>query len=53
VLGNLKLLITKITIPDVETIPGKENGGGGEFNYDVFYELLHMSQCTPGTAIMW
>jgi hypothetical protein len=20
----------------VETIPGKESGGGGEFNYDIF-----------------
>jgi hypothetical protein len=28
----------------------KENGGGGEFKYDIFdtlYELLQMPQCTP------
>jgi hypothetical protein len=28
----------------------KENGGGGEFKYDIFdtlSELLQMSQCTP------
>jgi hypothetical protein len=36
----------------VETIPGmgggemKENGGGGEFKYDIF-DLLYMPQCTP------
>jgi hypothetical protein len=37
----------------VETVPGmgggriKENDGRGDLNYDILYELLQMSQCTP------
>jgi hypothetical protein len=45
-------------VSPVETIPGigrgeiKENGGGGEFNYDILQEFLQMSQCTPSTTII-
>jgi hypothetical protein len=36
-----------------EAIPGNysKNDGGGEFNYDILYEILQMTQCTPSSTI--